>query len=157
MRYLGGVVDYGKKFEERFKLDWINTFPNGTITRLYDVTTGYKSMSTICDFICYNYPYQFFIECKAHKGASLPFTVLTQYDKMIKELNKPGVQVGVMLWLYEKDKVLYIPISIIQCLKQHGEKSVGLRHLTGQYNIIDIPAKKLIHFMKCDFSCLMNL
>lgn len=157
MFYLGGVVDYGKKFEERFKLDWINTFPSGTITRLYDVTTGYKSMSTICDFICYNYPYQFFIECKAHKGASLPFTVLTQYDKMIKELNKPGVQVGVVLWLYEKDKVLYVPISIIQCLKQQGEKSVGLRHLTGQYNIIDIPAKKLIHFMKCDFSCLMNL
>lgn len=149
-------MDYGKKFEERFKLDWISTFPQGTITRLYDATAGYHSISTICDFICYVYPYQFFIECKAHKGASLPFTVLTQYDKMIKEVNKPGVKVGVVLWLYEKDKVFYIPITTIKQLKSEGEKSVGLRHLEQGYNIIEIPAQKLIHFMKCDFSVLMN-
>lgn len=150
-------MDYGKKFEERFKLDWKNTFPNGSITRLYDVTTGYKSMSTISDFICYNYPYQFFIECKTHKGASFPFTNLTQYDKMIREINKPGVRVGVLLWLYEKDKVYYIPVSTIQQMKLNNEKSVGIRSITAGYNIKEIPAKKLIHFMKCDLSCLMDL
>ena len=49
------MINLGKEFETRFKLDWTRTFPNGTITRLYDVTSGYKSMSTISDFICYNY------------------------------------------------------------------------------------------------------
>ncbi len=151
------MINLGKKFEERFKLDWKETFPQSTITRLYDVTTGYRAMSTICDYICYNYPYQFFIECKTHKGASLPFNNITQYDKMLKEVGKPGVRVGVILWLNEKDIVYYIPISTVANMKKDGKKSVGINSINNKYDIISIPCKKLIHYMKCDFSCLMDL
>lgn len=146
----------GKQFEERFKLDWQNSFPDGTITRLYDSTSGYLSISTISDFICYNYPYIFFIECKAHKGASIPFTNITQYDKMKSVNNKKGVVAGVVLWLYEKDKVLFIPIQTLLNLHNDGEKSIGLRHLDN-YNIIEIPSEKLRTFMKSDYSILMKL
>lgn len=147
----------GKKFEERFKADWIESFPDSTITRLYDVTSGYTNISTISDYICYNYPNQFFIECKSHKGASLPLTNITQYDKMIKEVGKPGVRVGVMLWLIEKDKVYYVPVSTLTKMKENGKKSVGIKSVEEGYRIIEIPAKKLIQYMKCDYSCLMNL
>lgn len=150
-------INYGKKFEERFKLDWLRTFPTSTITRLYDVTSGYTSISTISDYICYNYPNQFFIECKSHKGASLPLKNITQYDKMIKEVGKPGVRVGVILWLIEKDKVYYVPISTVTILKDNNKKSVGIKTVEDGYRIIEIPAKKLIHYMQCDYSCLMNL
>lgn len=150
-------INYGKKFEERFKLDWLRTFPNSTITRLYDVTSGYTSISTISDYICYNYPNQFFIECKSHKGASLPLKNITQYDKMIKEVGKPGVRVGVILWLIEKDKVYYVPISTVTTLKDNNKKSVGIKTVEDGYRIIEIPAKKLIHYMQCDYSCLMKL
>lgn len=147
----------GKKFEERFKIDWVKTFPNSTITRLYDVTSGYTAINTISDFICYNYPNQFFVECKSHKGASLPIANITQYDKMVKEVGKQGVRVGVVLWLIEKDKVYYIPVSTLKKMKEDGKKSVGLKAVEEGYRIIDIPAKKLLRYMECDYSCLMEL
>lgn len=151
------MINLGKEFETRFKLDWVRTFPNGTITRLYDVTSGYKSMSTISDFICYNYPYQFFIECKTHKGASLPFDVITQYDKLTTVVGVPGVRSGVLVWLYEKDKVFYVPVATITKMKLSNEKSIGIRHFDSEYKIVQIPAKKLVRYMQCDLSCLMNL
>jgi penicillin-binding protein-related factor A (putative recombinase) len=151
------MINLGKKFEERFKIDWIESFPMSTVTRLYDVTSGYTNISTISDFICYNYPNQFFIECKTHKGASIPFTNITQYDKMIKEVGKPGVRVGVILWLNEKDKVYYIPTSTITKMKEDGKKSVGIKSVSEGYRIIEIPCTKLIHYMKCDFNCLTQL
>lgn len=151
------MINLGKEFETRFKLDWARTFPNGTITRLYDVTSGYKSMSTISDFICYNYPYQFFIECKTHKGASLPFDVITQYDKLTTVVGVPGVRSGVLVWLYEKDKVFYVPVATITKMKLSNEKSIGIRHFDSEYKIVQIPAKKLVRYMQCDLSCLMNL
>lgn len=151
------AINYGKKFEERFKIDWVNSFPNSTITRLYDNTSGYLSISNISDYICYNYPNQYFIECKSHKGASIPFTKITQYVKMKNVVNKPGVRAGVILWLYEKDVIYYIPISTITQMKKDGEKSVGIRSIKDGYNIIEIPATKLKVFMKGDYSVLSNL
>lgn len=149
-------INYGKKFEERFKSDWLESFPNGDIIRLFDQVSGYKTISNISDFIGYNYPNMFYLECKSHKGASIPFDDIPQYDKMKNKVGIPGVRAGVILWLYEKDKLFYIPISTITKLKENGEKSVGIRHLN-DYNIIEIPAKKLTTFMKGDYSILANL
>jgi len=148
-------IDYGKKFEERFKLDWVNS-TGGVIVRLYDNTSGYLSISNVSDYICYKYPNIFFIECKSHKGSSIPFSAITQYDKLIKFSNIFGVRSGVVLWLYEKDIVLYIPVSVIKQLKDIGEKSVGIRHLD-KYDIIKIPSEKLRVFMKSDYSVLLSL
>lgn len=146
----------GKNFEERFKLDWQDSFPNGTIDRLYDSMSGYLSISTVSDFICYNYPNIYYIECKAHKGASLPFTNITQYVKISMKVGIKGVRAGIVLWLYEKDRVFYIPVSTIQQMKKDGEKSVGIRSLS-KYDIIEIPSKKLKTYMKSDYSILSKL
>jgi len=150
-------INYGKKFEERFKIDWIDSFPESTITRLYDNTSGYLSISNISDYICYDYPNQYFIECKSHKGASIPFDKITQYRKMLSVMGKRGVRVGVVLWLYEKDVIYYIPIKTIKLMKEVGEKSVGIRSVKEGYNIIQIPATKLKVFMKGDYSILSTL
>lgn len=152
------AVNKGKQFEERFKKDWLESFPNSALTRLYDQVSGYKEASrNICDFICYNHPYQFFIECKSHKGASIPFDKIPQYDKMVKVVGIKGVRAGVVLWLYDKDKVFYIPISTITEMKKDDKKSIGLKAVEEGYNIIEIPSEKLRTFMKSDYSCLMNL
>ena len=152
------AVNKGKQFEERFKKDWIESFPDSALTRLYDQVSGYKGVSrNICDFICYNHPYQFFIECKSHKGASIPFDKITQYDKMKDVVGIKGVRAGVVLWLYDKDKVFYIPISTITEMKKDDKKSVGLKAVEEGYNIIEIPSEKLRTFMKSDYSCLMTL
>lgn len=149
--------DRGKEFEAKFKEDFLKTVPNSTIDRLYDPVMGYISISNISDFIGFSTPNIFYLECKTSKGASLPFSNITQYDKLIEKIGIPGVRVGVVLWLYEKDLVLYIPISTIKQMKLEGKKSVGIKALEDGYNIKMIPSIKKRVFMDSDYSCLMDL
>ena len=151
------MTSKGKSFEEKFKEDWKKSFPDGTLDRLYDSMTGYRSISNVSDFICYNYPNIYYIECKSHKGASIPFTNITQYVKIKQKKGIHGVRAGVVLWLYEKDMVLYIPISTITQMKKDGKKSVGIRSIREGYNIIQIPSKKKRVYMDSDYSCLADL
>lgn len=147
----------GKEFEIKFKSDFISTVPNSTIDRLYDPVSGYMSISNISDFIGYCKPSIFYLECKTHKGASLPFENITQYEKLKAKVGIPGVRAGVILWLYEKDIVMYIPISTITKMKADGKKSVGLKAIEEGYNIKIIPSQKKRVFMDSDYSCLCNL
>ena len=149
--------NYGKNFEQKFKKDFLKTVNNSTVDRLYDPTNGFYSISNISDFICYAYPNIFYIENKTHKGASLPFDNIRQYNKMVEKIGIPGVRVGVVLWLYEKDTVLYIPISTVKKMKEEGKKSVGLKAIEDGYNIKVIPSIKKRIFMDSDYSVLMNL
>lgn len=154
---IGDFMAYnvGKKFEEKFKIDFLKV-DGSTIDRLYDTMNGYKSISQISDFIGYIYPNIYYLECKSHKGASIPIQNITQYEKLKGKVGIPGVRVGVILWLYEKDKVLYVPVSTITELIQDGEKSIGIRHLS-EYNIFEIPSVKKITYMDSDYSVLRQL
>lgn len=147
----------GKEFEVKFKQDFTSSIPNSTIDRLYDPVNGYVSISNIADFIGFKAPNIFYLECKTHKGASLPFVNITQYDKLKAKVGIPGVRAGVILWLYEKDIVMYIPISTITKMKADGKKSVGLKAIQEGYNIKIIPSVKKRIFMDSDYSCLCNL
>ena len=149
--------DRGKEFEAKLKSDFLSTIPNSTIDRLYDLVAGYVSISNICDFIGYSKPNIFYLEAKSHKGASLPFDNITQYDKLKDKVGIPGVRCGVVLWLYEKDMVIYIPISTITKMKNDGKKSVGLKAVEEGYNIKIIPSVKKRVFMDSDYSCLLEL
>lgn len=147
--------DRGKAFEAKFKEDF-QKLEESSVDRLYDVMSGYKAIKQVSDFIAYLYPNIFFIECKSHKGASIPITNITQYDSLKTKVGIKGVRSGVVLWLYEKDKVLYIPTKTITKLIEDGEKSIGLRHLD-KYRIIEIPSTKKRVFMDSDYSILHNL
>lgn len=148
-------LNKGKQFEMKFKEDFLK-LEGSSLDRLYDLMSGYKSMSQVCDFIGYVFPNEFYFECKSHKGASIPIENITQHEKMKKKIGIHGVRAGVILWLYEKDKVLYIPSSTVEQLKKDGEKSIGIRHL-GKYNIKEIPSVKKRVFMDSDYSILKNL
>ena len=128
-----------------------------SLDRLYDTMNGYKSIKQISDFIGYVCPNIFYMECKSHKGASLPMSNITQYDNLKKKVGIPGVRSGVVLWLYEKDKVFYIPTkTLVKMKEEDGEKSVGLRHI-GKYRMIEIPSEKKRVFMDSDYSVLLYL
>ena len=151
------AINKGKQFEEQFKKDFLKTFPDGFILRLPDQMSGYKSYSqNPCDFICFTNGKLFLIECKSHKGASFPFVNLTQYSKLKDKVGIKGVRAGVILWLYEKDLVLYVPINTISQMMIDGKKSVGIRDLD-KYNIIKIPSIKKRVFMDSDYSVLLNM
>lgn len=149
--------NYGKAFEAKFKQDFQTTFPQGSIDRIYDSVSGYKSISNIADFIGYVYPNIFYLELKSHKGASIPFENITQYDKLKTKVGIHGVRAGVVLWLYEKDKIFYIPVSTIKTMKEDGKKSVGLKAIDEGYVIYEIPSVKKRTYMDSDYSILMEL
>lgn len=73
------------------------TMPNSTIDRLYDSTSGYKTISNISDFIGYSYPNIYYLECKSHLGNTWNFVNFTQYDKLKEKVGIPGVRAGVVL------------------------------------------------------------
>lgn len=147
--------NYGKEFEQKFKEDFLK-IDDSTVDRLYDTMNGYKSIKQISDFIGYIHPNIFYIECKSHRGASIPMGNITQYEKLKEKIGIKGVRTGVVLWLIDKDKVMYVPMSTIKQLKEQGEKSIGIRHLEN-YNIIEIPSVKKRVFMDSDYTILKTL
>lgn len=151
------ATNYGKAFELKFKKDFLKTVPNSTIDRLYDPTTGFKAITNISDFIGYSKPNIMYLECKSHRGASIPFSKITQYDKLKNKVGIPGVRAGVVLWLIDKELVLYVPVSTITKMKDDGKKSVGLKAIEEGYNIKIIPSTKRRVFLDSDYSCLVKL
>ena len=119
----------GKAFEAKFKTDFQKSFPEGTIDRIYDVTSGHKTVSNICDFLGYNYPNIFYLECKSHLGNTFPLANLTQYDKLKDKVGIKGVRVGVILWICNYIIVymiilLYIErVILTQIIKEGGLKN----------------------------------
>ena len=151
------MPNYGKQFENKFRQDWHNSFPGTFLLRLNDQVSGYKYTSTnLCDFIAYVDGKLFLLECKSHAGASLPFSSVSQYDRLKQLVGIPGIRVGIILWLYEKDKCLYVPIKTVTKLLSRNEQSVGIRHL-GKEEIIDIPSKKKRVFLDSDYKQLLDL
>ena len=145
----------GKDFEDDFK----SSFPEEllpVLTRLYDTTNGFSGAKNPCDFIAYASPLHFYIECKSIKGNTFPLANLKQYKKLIEKEPVKGVRRGVVIWFYEKDKVIYVPITTIQKMKEDGKKSVNIRTDLEKYRIIDIPSKKKRTFMDSDYSILIQ-
>lgn len=146
----------GKQFEQKFKGDWLKTIPNGSIDRLYDTTNGYLSISQISDYIGYSYPNIFYLECKTIKGNTFPLSNLTQFDKLKHKVGLYGVRCGVVIWFYERDKVIYVPIKTIQKMKIDGKKSININKLE-DYRVINIPSVKKRVFMDSNYSVLLDL
>lgn len=148
----------GKVFETKFKNDFIKSFPDGTIDRIYDTTNGYKAIANISDFIGYNYPIMFYLECKSHQGNTFPLANLTQYEKLLGKVGIKGVRAGVILWFIDHDTICYVPISSITKMKEDGKKSVNIKMLSEDtYRILKIPTEKKRVFLEGDYSILMQL
>lgn len=79
--------------------------------RLKDQLTGYKETSqNPCDFLCKPTEKLFMVECKEHLGASIPFTAIPQYDRMLEYKDQLDVFPIILIWFSEKDRVIAVPI-----------------------------------------------
>lgn len=149
------MASRGKKFEERFRQDWVETVPNSICYRLYDTTSGYHSIGNVADFICYSYPNMFMIDCKSSEGNTLGFAAIRQYDRMLEYMNIPGAFVGIVWWSVSNDKVIWIPVKTLKQIKDEGKKSYNIKMLNDpNYESYEIPSKKLRTFMQSDYSQL---
>lgn len=156
--------DIGKKFEARFAQDYKRCFPGTLIYRLPDQQSGYAGggSSNPCDFLCFTGYELLMVECKAHKGLSIPFTAIRQYEKMLDYKGLKKIFPGVVVWFYEKDLVIWVSIEEMEKMVNDGEKSIGLRMIDDKkpykksYNIITIPSTKLRTFMESDYKYLVE-
>lgn len=118
-------INRGKDFEAVVK-DCFLTVPGVSIDRLHDQMTGFKGSTNICDFIVYKEPYEYYFECKAVHGNTLPFSNITenQWQGMLLKSKIPGVYAGVICWWVDRDVTIYIPIQRMQEYKEVGFKSI---------------------------------
>lgn len=156
--------DIGKRFEERFKKDYQNCFPGTLIYRLPDQQSGYSGggSQNPCDFLCYPGDCVLMVECKAHAKASISFTAIPQYDRLLDYKGKYKTFPGVLIWFYEKDTVIWVSIEEMEKMVLDGEKSIGLRMIDEKkpykkhYNILTLPSTKLRTFMETDYNYLVS-
>ena len=150
------AVNKGKAWEAKFKTDFMKSFPDGSIDRLYDPVGGYYGINNICDFIGYEWPNIYYLELKSHKGNTFPFTCLPQYDKLTSKVGIKGVRAGVVLWFIDHDQVIYAPISTITKMKNDGKKSINVKELD-DYHLVKLPGQKKRVFVECDYKVLKDL
>lgn len=149
----------GKDFEKKFKEDFSKNPNCHFIYRIPDQLSGYKGSATnICDFLIYNNTKLYLIETKSHNGNTWHFCNFPQYVKMKDYVGNLGIRVGVVLWMIDKDTVLYLPVKTITQMKADNKKSFNIKDLQNDtYRIFTIPSKKKRVFMDSDYSILDNL
>lgn len=138
--------------------------PNVSIDRLHDQTNGFRGSQNICDFIVYKEPYEYYIECKSVHGNILPFSNITdtQWNGLLQKSQIEGVFAGVICWWVDKDITRFIPIQVLQMLKNDGKKSLNcywdscVDVYNKRYSIPEIKGKKKRVFFDYDMEEFFN-
>ena len=97
----------GKIFEEEIK----DSFPPEVFVERYkDDTAGFKGVANPADFRIYLFPLTFLIECKSHKGKSLPLGKIrnSQLKEMRKAPHYKGVLCGFFINYRDLEETYYI-------------------------------------------------
>lgn len=153
----------GKQFENVIR-EAFEKVPGVSIDRFHDQTNGFKGSQNICDFIVYREPYEYYFECKSVHGASLPFSNITetQWNGLLEKSKIEGVFAGIICWWVNKDITRFIPIQILQMLKEEGKKSLNcywdscVDVYNTRYYIPEIKGKKKRVFFDYDVEEFLN-
>ena len=118
----------GKQFESKIR-EAFEKVPNVSIDRVHDQTTKYKGSTNICDFIVYKEPYEYYIECKSVRGNILPFSNIreNQWNGLLEKSKIEGVYAGVICWWVDKDYTAWLPINMLEDLRNLGDKSISYK------------------------------
>jgi hypothetical protein len=128
------AVNRGKQFEEQVR-EGFAKIPNTSIDRLIDPQNGFAGVRNICDFIVYNYPNQYYIECKSCYGNTLSIhsndpkrrygnITNNQWEGLLEKSKIPGVKAGVLVWFIDHDETYWLDIRLLQMMRDDGYKSI---------------------------------
>lgn len=156
-------VNRGKQFENIVR-EAFEKVPHVSIDRLHDQTTGFRGSQNICDFIVYREPYEYYFECKSVHGVSLPFSNITetQWSGLLEKSKIEGVFAGIICWWVDKDITRFIPIQVLQMLKNDGKKSLNcywdscVDVYNIRYSIPEIKGKKKRVFFDYDMEKFLD-
>ena len=77
---------------------------------------------------------------------------------MLSKAGLPGVRSGVILWMIDHKKVLYIPVSTFKKLKDDGKKSFNISMVgDADYFSLEIPGIVKRTFIDSDYTVLSIL
>ena len=96
----------------------------------------------------YKKPHEIYVECKSHKGGTLPFSCIReeQWNGMLEKINVEGVKAGFIIWFIDHDKTFWINIENATYFYRNGYRSIRLKDLN-DYNSIEIHGtKKRVYF-----------
>ena len=110
---------HGKKAEEKIR-NWLDRPEDGyAFDRIPDQMTGFYLVSrNICDFTCYKYPYNYYIESKCSYEDRMPFNMLTdtQRDGLLIRSQIPGCYGLVIFCLRSTNELLSLTLRTLQNL-----------------------------------------
>ena len=139
----------GKKAEGKIK-EWLDRPEDGySFDRLYDQLSGYYLTSrNICDFICYKYPYIYYIESKETEADRFPFSYIQphQHDGLLAKSKIAGCYGLVIVLFTTYKRAFVLKIQDIVELENQGKKSLNIKKIdkwTIPYREIQtIPSRK---------------
>ena len=141
------MANYGKKFEDVIKESFLKC-PDVSIDRLRDAPRKLKNVDNRSDFIVYKKPHEIYVECKSHKGNTLPFSCIRQeqIDGMSKKIQIDGVKAGVIIWFIDHDITVWIPIDEVCYHIDNGARSINIKDIEKLNGIIIQGKKKRVYF-----------
>ena len=121
-------MNEGKKFEEDFKksMDIYNIWNY----RLRDSSGSWSNSNgsrftpkNICDYIAYNNGGLYLLELKSHKGTSLPYTAISDYQlKGLSNIDYPGIKAYFIINMRDKEKTYAIEAQKIKKYIETSER-----------------------------------
>ena len=143
----------GKQFENVIK-EAFEKAQDTVVVRLHDQTTGFRGSVNPCDFIVFNAPRFFAIECKSVHGATFPLSNITdnQWRELLKMSNVRGVYAGVIVWWVDRDVTRFFDIGYLKQLRDQEYKSIFYSTENG----ILIKGKKKRVFFEYDMEEFFN-
>ena len=148
----------GKQFEEKFYTQWKKCFPNKFIYRLKDDMSGYYGSSNPCDFLCLPKDKLYMIETKTHYDNRFPWSDFSQYEDLLEYRDCENVNIGLVVWFIDFDRILYFPLDSITQMMNDGLKSINLNKIDelNRYYYIEVPSIKKRVFMESDYHCIID-
>ncbi len=145
----------GKDFESIIQ-ESFERVPDTLVYRVPDQMTYRYGSKNPCDFFIYHKPVLYCFECKATNKQSLPFANISenQWTELLKMSAISGVIAGILCWYVNADSTLFIPITILETLKQNGAKSI--RYDADFMGIVHIKGEKKRVFWNYDMSDFFN-
>lgn len=132
-------MNEGKKFEEDFKksMDKYNIWNY----RLRDSSGSWSNNSksrftakNICDYIAYKNGGLYLLELKSHKGSSLPYTAISDYQlKGLSDIDYPGIKAYFIINMRDKEKTYAIEaLKIKTYIETSGRKSIPISFMDNE-------------------------
>lgn len=137
----------GKQFEDAVRKSF-EKVPDVSIDRLRDAPKKLKGVDNPSDFIVYKKPHELYVECKSHRGNTLPFSCIRkeQLDGMSEKWLKSGVIAGFMIWFIDHDLTVWVSIDMIKTMMWFGYKSLNIQDLEKIPHLVVPGKKKRVYF-----------